>query len=147
MVGSRSRWSEGDREEPETRKKVLLVEDERITQLVTRRWLIDLGYEVVVTGDGGTVMGLVDQEAPDLILLDLGLDAEDPFYGRAFDGITVLEWMRRKATAKQPPPVIVVTGREEAGLKKRVLEAGSVAFFQKPVEKARLLTAIMVALE
>jgi len=134
-------------EEPESKKKILLVEDERITQLITRRWLIDLGYEVVVTSDGGTVMGLVGREAPDLILLDLGLDAEDPFYGRAFDGFTVLEWMRRKAAANQPPPVIVVTGRKEAGLKERVLEAGAVAFFQKPADKARLLTAIMVALE
>jgi CheY-like chemotaxis protein len=134
-------------EEPETTRKILLVEDERVTQAITRRWLLDLGYEVVVTGDGGKVMGLVEREAPDLILLDLGLDADDLFFGRGFDGFAVLEWMRRKSTVGKVPSVIVVTGRTEPGLKKRVLDAGAAAFFQKPTNKARLLTAIQVALE
>jgi len=134
-------------EQAEVKPKILLVEDERITQLITRRWLLDMGYDVVVTGDGGEVMGLVEREAPNLILLDLGLDIEDPFYGRSFDGLTVLEWMRRKGTDIKSPLVIVVTGRREEGLKERVLKAGATAFFRKPADKARLLTAIRVALE
>ena len=92
-------------------------------------------------------MGLVQREAPDLILLDLGLDTDDPFFGRGFDGFAVLEWMHRKSKGEKMPPVIVVTGRNEEGLKQRVLEAGAAAFFNKPPNKARLFTAIQVALE
>jgi len=126
--------------------KILLVEDERITQVITRRWLLDSGYDVVVTGSGGGVMHLLEQESPDLILLDLGLDVDDPFFGRSFDGLAVLHWMRRKAAEQKMPPVIVVTGREEEGLKGRVLEAGATAFFRKPADRSRLGTAIRIAL-
>jgi len=133
--------------EPEPKHKILLVEDERITQALTRRWLLDLGFEVIMAGDGSAVMRLVKEEQPDLILLDLGLEAEDPFHGRSFDGFGVLEWMRRQAEQTKPPPVIVITGRKEPGLRDRALQAGAVAFFQKPPEKTRLLTAIQVALQ
>jgi response regulator NasT len=132
---------------PEAKHKILLVEDERITQAITRGWLLEQGYNVVVTGEGGNVVSLVEREAPDLILLDLGLDSEDPFAGANFDGFAVLEWMRSKESEFKTPPVIVITGRKEADLKKRVLEAGAVAFFEKPAEKSKLLTAIQIALE
>jgi two-component system OmpR family response regulator len=127
-----------------TRKKILLVEDERITQLLTRRWLLDKGYDVVVTGDGGAVARLVEEERPDLILLDLGLEVADPFSGGSFDGLTVMDWLRR--SEEHWPPIIVVTGRNDPGLREKVLEHGAVAFFQKPVDRPRLLTAIRVAL-
>jgi CheY-like chemotaxis protein len=93
-------------------------------------------------------MGLVEREAPNLILLDLGLDIGDVFFGRSFDGFAVLEWMRRNRAANQSqPPVIVLTGRNGPALKERVLEAGAVAFFQKPADRPRLKTAIQIALE
>ena len=128
-------------------KKILLVEDERITQAVTRKWLLDLGFDVVVTGDGGAVVGLIEQQQPDLVLLDLGLDDSDPFSGATFDGFRVMEWLRHRSGRFPRVPIIVITGREEPGLKERVLTAGAVAFFKKPPDKGRLLTAIDVALQ
>lgn len=128
-------------------KRILLVEDERITQAVTRKWLIDLGYEVVVTGDGGSVLRLIERECPDLVLLDLGLEDGDPFTGSSFDGFKVMEWLRHQDASVARVPIIVITGREEPSLKERVLAAGAMAFFKKPADKGRLLTAIEVALQ
>jgi len=131
------------------RKKVLLVEDERITQLLTRRWLQDVGYEVIMTGDGGAVAGLIEKEEPALILLDLGLDSEDPFGSGSFDGLKVMRWLRRRhrSGAIAAPPVIVVSGQQGTDMKRRVLEAGALAYFRKPADKWKLLTAIQVAVE
>jgi CheY-like chemotaxis protein len=44
-------------------------------------------------------------------------------------------------------PVIVLTGCELAGNRDRALQAGAVAFFQKPVEDADLLFTIREALD
>ena len=89
---------------------------------------------------------LVQREAPDLILLDLGLDEGDPFAAGIHDGFEVLEWIRLRITDQKPPLVIVITGRKEAGLKERALKAGALALFQKPVHKERMLRAVQVAL-
>jgi two-component system response regulator FixJ len=43
-------------------------------------------------------------------------------------------------------PVIVITGRGDAQTKARALEAGAVAFLEKPVDDHSLMTAIQTAL-
>jgi FixJ family two-component response regulator len=43
-------------------------------------------------------------------------------------------------------PVIVLSARDPVGNKKRALDAGAVAFFQKPPENHSFLTAIRQAL-
>jgi FixJ family two-component response regulator len=43
-------------------------------------------------------------------------------------------------------PVIVITGRGDAQTKARALEAGAVAFLEKPVDDRSLMTAIQTAL-
>jgi two-component system, LuxR family, response regulator FixJ len=43
-------------------------------------------------------------------------------------------------------PVIVITGRGDAQTKARALEAGAIAFLEKPVDDKSLMTAIRTAL-
>jgi two-component system response regulator FixJ len=43
-------------------------------------------------------------------------------------------------------PVIVITGRGDAQTKARALEAGAIAFLEKPVDDQRLMSAIDAAL-
>jgi CheY-like chemotaxis protein len=126
-------------------KKILLVEDEAITLALTRKILIEAGYTVVSTEDGGSAVSLAMAEKPDLILLDLGLPAADPFTGPHFDGFIVMDWMHRMMKELNIP-IIVVTSQTSAEVRARVLEAGAVAFFTKPADKAKLLTAIQIAL-
>ena len=128
-------------------KKILLVEDERITLALMRKFLTESGYEVLTSQDGESAVGVALEQRPDLILLDLGLDnGTNPFEGPHFDGFSVMEWMRRMSKVIQVP-VIVVTGRDGVNLKQKVLEAGAVAFFHKPVDKQKILTAIQIALD
>ena len=63
------------------KKKILLVEDETITLALTRKMLMEAGYEVVATQDGGAAVSLAMAEKPDLMVLDLQLPAADPFTG------------------------------------------------------------------
>ena len=82
-------------------------------------------------------LSIAKKEAPDLILLDLGL----PGGG----GFVVLERMQHMASLACIP-VIVVSASDPKTNEKRALDSGAEAFFQKPVDNDQLMKAIQRAL-
>jgi two-component system KDP operon response regulator KdpE len=129
---------------PANRKKILVVEDESISLRAIGQLLQSSGYTVVTAADGSAAVTLAVTESPDLIVLDLGLPTNDPF-GPQWDGFGVMDWLNRMRT-NSPIPVIVLTSMDPADAQQRALEAGAVAFFQKPATHEELLAAIRIAL-
>jgi DNA-binding response OmpR family regulator len=114
-------------------QRILIIEDDPdIARLLALR-LRASGYQPSIAGDAVTAMTVVQQEHPDLIVLDLGLPGGD--------GLLVLERLRaiqRLALL----PVIVMTARDPDSTRERALEAGATDFFPKPLDMDALLTAI-----
>ena len=121
------------------------MEDDRPSAAVMTYKLKASGYTVVLAADGPAAVSMVRVENPDLMILDLGLPAKDPFAGPNWDGFSVLDWLHRSQLTQQMP-VIVVTAWDPVKAKKRSLDAGAVGFFQKPVQFPELLAAIRSAL-
>jgi len=120
-----------------TEKKILIIDDdEHLLHGLTPR-LKTNGYAVVCARDAVTAISVARQEVPDLIILDLGLPAGD--------GFLVLERMRALADLVATP-VIVLSARDPADNKKRALEAGATAYFQKPPDNHEFLMAVRRAL-
>jgi two-component system response regulator FixJ len=69
----------------------------------------------------------------------LVLDLHLPVMG----GFGVMDTLTRRGSRV---PVIVITGRGDSQTKKRALEAGAVAFLEKPVNDQLLMMAIQTAL-
>ena len=122
-------------------KKILVVEDDKPSAVVLTHKLKGSGYTVVSAADGATAVHLVGTEHPDLIILDLGLPALDPFSGPNWDGFSVIDWLHRSRPT-EPIPIIVVTAWDPIKAKKRALDAGAIAYFQKPVQYDQLLATI-----
>ena len=118
-------------------KKILIIDDDQHLLLGLTGRLKGNGYLVVSAGDSVAAIAVARKEAPDLVILDLGLPAGD--------GFVVLERMRGLADLAGTP-VIVLSARDPAHNKQRALEAGAVAFFQKPPDNHEFLTAIRQAL-
>ncbi|MGD0966351.1 MAG: response regulator transcription factor [Candidatus Acidiferrales bacterium] len=118
-------------------KKILIVDDDEHLLLGLTCKLKANGYAVFSAMDGITAVAVARKELPDLVLLDLGLPGGD--------GFLVLERLRAM-TELVATPVIVLSARDPAGEKQRVLQAGAVAFFQKPPDSRELLAAIRQAL-
>jgi DNA-binding response OmpR family regulator len=120
-----------------TRKKIQIVDDDQdLLRGLTPRLKAN-GYNVVTATDAISAIGVARKEAPDLVILDLGLPAGD--------GFTVLERMKDLPDLAATP-VIVLSARDPAENEKRALGAGAAAFFQKPPENHEFLTAIRRAL-
>jgi two-component system alkaline phosphatase synthesis response regulator PhoP len=116
-----------------TGKTILIIDDDRHLLLGLTARLKGSGYKVVCAKDGTAGINLARQEAPDLVILDLGIPGDD--------GFLVLERMRGVASLSAVP-VIVLTARAPADNEKRALDGGAVAFFQKPTSNQQFLTAI-----
>ncbi|HCC05364.1 TPA: hypothetical protein DEP58_03615 [Patescibacteria group bacterium] len=87
--------------------KVLVVEDDvPLRQFMAER-LLSLGVDVIETGDGLTVLGLIQEHNPDCVILDIMLPGKS--------GMQILEELR--ASDKKTPVVILTTLSGEGGLK------------------------------
>jgi DNA-binding response OmpR family regulator len=120
-----------------TEKKILIIDDDQHLQLGLSARLRAGGYRVSCAADAISAITVARKEVPDLVILDLGLPAGD--------GFLVLERMK-DLTDLVAIPVIVLSARDPANNKKRALDAGAVAYFQKPPDNHEFLGAIRHAL-
>ena len=72
---------------------------------------------------------------PDALVLDLHLPV-----------MSGLEFMERYGSRLKDMPVILITGRGDPATKARALEAGVIAFIEKPFDDERLVDLIRTAL-
>jgi len=85
------------------KKKILVVDDNRLSLEIARSNLEQAGYEVATAGDGNEGLEKLQKEKPDLVILDLVLPGLDGF---GFLNIC------KKDSATKHIPVIVLTGRD-----------------------------------
>lgn len=113
--------------------KILLVEDNEMNRDMLSRRLLRRGYELVFAMDGAEAVALAAREAPQLILMDMGLPVIDGW-----------EATRRiKADpALRAIPVIALTAHAMGEDRDKCLAAGCDDFDTKPVDIARLLAKI-----
>ncbi len=113
---------------------VLIIEDDqRIRETLARR-LAERGYDVVTAETGLIGLESVIAQAPDVVVLDLGLPD--------VDGREVLKMIRAVSTV----PVIVATARDDETEIVRVLDAGADDYVVKPFSAEQLEARIRAVL-
>jgi CheY-like chemotaxis protein len=123
-------------------KKILLVDDDPVILETTSSKLRCQGYAVVTGGDSSEAIGLVRDEKPDLILLDITFPPNVAQGGAvAWDGFVLMSWLRQFQETRCIP-IFVITGGHADNLEGRSLKAGAKGFFRKPIDHERLLARI-----
>jgi putative two-component system response regulator len=118
------------------KKKILVVEDERIVARDLARQLTDLGYDVVATAySGEEAVHKVGEVHPDLVLMDIVLAGK-------MDGIQAAE----KIAALSGTPVVYLTSYADDKTFGRATLTGPSGYILKPVEKKQLHITIELAL-
>ena len=105
--------------------KILVVEDESDIRELLVDLLCDCGYDVVEAGDGGAALGLVSQERPDIILLDVMMPV--------MDGLQVLKILK-DGPATRATPVIMVSAKSQEQEICDAKNAGAWDYLIKPWE-------------
>lgn len=97
----------------ETKKKILLVEDDTFILEMYATKLLNFGYEVLTAVDGEEALKIVKEKHPDFILLDLVLPS--------VDGFEVLKIVKKDPKTKSIPVILLTNLGErqdvEQGLK------------------------------
>ena len=123
-------------------KKILIVDDDAIILATSSLKLRSEGYAVVTALDCSEVIGMVRDERPDLILIDLMFP---PNLAQgvvvAWDGLVIMSWLSQFRETRNVP-IIIITEQDPAKLEDRLLRASSKAFFQKPIDHEGLLRVI-----
>lgn len=113
--------------------RILIVDDEAPARQRLKRLLTDLeGLEIIGEAeDGAQAVELIEQERPDLVLLDIQMPG--------LDGFGVIEAL------EQPPPIVFITAYDEYAI--RAFEINALDYLLKPFSKERLEQAIHRAQE
>ena len=103
--------------------RILIVDDEAPARDRLKRLLADIeGVELIgQAGDGLRAVELIEQERPDLVLLDIQMPG--------LDGFGVIEAL------EEPPPVVFVTAYDEYAI--RAFEVNALDYLLKPISRAR----------
>ena len=114
------------------KKKVLIVEDDLILNLLYESYMERLGFET--EGElvyGKTAIEKARELEPDLILMDISLEGD-------IDGIEAMKEIHSFSDI----PVIYITGNTDPYHKKRAEETGYLDYLNKPIEFDDLKTSI-----
>jgi len=114
--------------------RILLVDDEPNILAAIVPLLKSRGFDVVTAMTGRAALEAVEREAPDVIILDLGLPD--------IDGVVVCSEIR----ADHSTPIVVLSARGAEHDKVRALDAGADDYVTKPFGTEELLARIRVAL-
>ncbi|MBI2918555.1 MAG: MEDS domain-containing protein [Chloroflexi bacterium] len=114
--------------------RVLAVDDDFQVLRYVRRTLEDGGYEAIVASDPSVCTNLVQQEQPDVVLMDF-----------RFPDVTGLDLLKRIREFSEVP-VVFLTGSDEGDNAARALKAGADDYIVKPFSPSELLARIEVVL-
>jgi two-component system, OmpR family, KDP operon response regulator KdpE len=115
--------------------RILVVDDEPNILAAMEPLLKSNGYDVIAAVTGRDALAATSREAPDVIILDLGLPD--------IDGVDVCRLIRDELAST---PIIVLSARGAEADKVRALDAGADAYVTKPFGADELLARIRVAL-
>ncbi|MBQ1203112.1 MAG: phosphate regulon transcriptional regulator PhoB [Loktanella sp.] len=117
----------------ELQPSVLIVEDELAQREVLSYNLASEGFRVIKAADGNEALLLIEEENPDLILLDWMLPGTS--------GIEICRQIKSRPAFRMTP-VIMLSARSEEVDKVRGLETGADDYISKPYSVIELLARV-----
>src|SRR6201993_2738658 len=115
------------------RKRILVVEDDRLSLILLRQLLTAQGYEILQSSRGCDGINRARNEQPDLIVMDINL--------RDICGLDATLLLKNGHQTKDIP-IIAVTACVTPGDKANALKSGCDAYIAKPVNMKNLLGTV-----
>ncbi|MEM9863232.1 MAG: sigma-54 dependent transcriptional regulator [Myxococcota bacterium] len=117
---------------------ILVVDDEKNIRRTLRMVLEGAGFEVLDVGTGEDGLKTLKQEEVDLVILDIRLPK--------MSGIEVLEKVRADSALRNLP-VLMISGHASVAEAVSAVQSGATDFFEKPLDRDRVLVRVRNALQ
>jgi CheY-like chemotaxis protein len=115
-------------------KRVLIVEDNVINQIVIKRMLERFGHTVDIAADGDAAIKLVQENEYDLLLTDVNMPGTD--------GLRAARWIRNLSSAHARLPIVALTASATALDREACLRAGMNDYLTKPIDSESLRAVV-----
>ncbi len=115
-------------------KKVLLVEDDKVNQIVMTKMLENAKIKIQIAGNGFEAIRKCNQEVYDLILMDIQMPM--------IDGIEVTRRIRKNYNLNQRTPIIALTAFALQGDEEIFRASGMDDYISKPIDIIQLMKSI-----
>ena len=110
-------------------KKILVVDDEKLIRWSLKRLLEKEGYDVSLAETGNEALTLINNNSPDLLILDLMLPD--------LSGMEILEKLRSN---KCTVPVLIISAVDTVNSAVKAMKLGASDYFSKPFNIYKLRT-------
>lgn len=125
LTSAWERWIELSEKKKPLALKILLVEDDKVVQLVHKRMLTSFGCDVIIAKNGKEALEMW-ADGHDVIFVDVGLPD--------ISGFEVIKNIRQQENGPHKIPIIALTGYTGESEKQACLEAGANEVATKPIE-------------
>jgi signal transduction histidine kinase len=112
---------------------LLIVDDDPKNVRLMRMMLQKEEYRVMSAGNGQDALALIEEEQPDLVLLDIMMPG--------IDGFKTCEILKSRDSTSFIP-IIMVTALQEKAHRIRAMESGADDFITKPIDQTELLIRV-----
>lgn len=110
---------------------ILLVDDEPVSSLILKKYLVEAGYEVTYFNSAAKAIECIKNKDFSLVISDISM----PEMG----GLAFLRWMNEN---KPNSDVILITGYATSQIKDSAIKRGAINFFEKPLDFSKLVDFI-----
>ncbi len=117
-------------------KKILVVEDDPINQMILSDFLSANGYETVAAASGPEGIERFDLDAPDLCLVDVQLPRKN--------GFELVREIKSRPGAENTPVLLMSAVYSDADQSTRTVQLGALAdgYLSKPFDLVQLLAQV-----
>ncbi|OUS24751.1 hypothetical protein A9Q99_23440 [Gammaproteobacteria bacterium 45_16_T64] len=114
-----------------TTKSILIVEDNKVNQMVLKGILRKMGYKISLAENGKIAIGQLESQDFDLVFMDLQMPV--------MDGFEATKYIRNTESTYKNVPIIAITANAMSTDEAKCLAIGMNAYIQKPVRKSILV--------
>jgi CheY-like chemotaxis protein len=119
--------------------QILIADDNLVNLRLARSLLAKQGHSAVNVSSGREALAALEQQSFDLVLMDVQMPDMDGFE-------TTRAIRAQERVSKKHLPIVAMTAHAMIGDRERCLAAGMDSYVTKPVDAAKLFTAIADAL-
>ncbi|WP_026677249.1 response regulator [Fictibacillus gelatini] len=112
-------------------EKILIVDDQYGIRVLLNEIFQKEGYETYQAGNGVQALAIVEEETPDLVILDMKIP-----------GMDGLEILRRIKKLNEEIQVIIMTAYGELDMIHEAMKLGAITHFAKPFDIDEIRSAV-----